>query len=259
MSVPRLTAEVLLAHALHKDRTYLYAHSEDELSEHERIHYGRYLTERLQGRPTQYVTHLQEFYGREYYVDEHVLIPRPETEHMVETALEHIKTHAPQSIVDVGTGSGAIAISIALESGRDVLATDISELALRVAERNRRSYGARVHFAVADFLSPLRERSVDLLVSNPPYVPGDDAAHLQKEVRNWEPAVALFGGESGFDMYRVLIGQAEQVVKPGGRLMMEMGYKSLDRVSQMLTPRWTDLNVVHDLAGWPRLIQATLV
>jgi release factor glutamine methyltransferase len=259
-SVPaaRLTAEVLLTHALHRDRSFLYAHGTDELPTRAWIHFGRYLDERLKGKPTQYITHLQEFYSREYFVDEHVLIPRPETEHLVELALEHLKQQTAETVLDVGTGSGAIAISVAVESSRTVIASDVSVEALRVAERNRSLHHASVSFFAADLLEAVQPRSVDLLLSNPPYVPGADSANMQPEVRDWEPHVALFAGASGLEIYMRLIEQAERVVKPGGRLMMELGFQSLEGVRAMLITRWTDLQVVSDLAGWPRVIAATL-
>lgn len=258
IGVPRLTAEVLLGHAIRCERAYLYAHSNDSLTQLAWIHYGRYLNERLKGKPTQYITHRQEFYGRDFYVDENVLIPRPETEHLVETALAHIRLNNPKRILDVGTGSGAIAISVALESERAVLASDISLPALTVAARNRASHKARVAFLQTDLVAAVAPASIDLLVSNPPYVPGADAANMQAEVRDWEPHVALFASDDGFEIYQRLIGQAELAVIPGGRLAMELGYRSLDRVREMLAPRWSDVEIVSDLAGLPRVIAATL-
>jgi release factor glutamine methyltransferase len=259
ISAPRLTAEVLLSHALHRDKTFLYAHGEDDLPERAWIHYGRYLDERLKGKPTQYITCRQEFYGREFFVNEHVLIPRPETEHLVETALHYLKGRGEVTVLDVGAGSGAIAISVALESDRPVLASDISTDALRVAERNRRLLAANVAFFAGDLLDGVRPCSIDLLLSNPPYVPGGDAANMQREVREWEPHVALFAGDSGLEIYDRLLAGAETALKPGGRLMMELGYQSLAGVREMLEARWTDVDVVSDLAGWPRVITATLV
>lgn len=239
------------------DRTYLYAHASDELTELGWIHYGRYLNERLKGRPTQYITHRQEFYGREFFVDERVLIPRPETEHLVETALAWLAHHREASILDVGTGSGAIAVSIALECPCEVFASDLSTDALQVAERNRRALDAQVRFFACDLLKGVRPDRIDLLVSNPPYVPGEDAANMQREVREWEPHVALFAGDTGFEIYRHLIEQSKAVVRPGGRLLMELGYRSLDGVREMLTGSWTEIEVVSDLAGLPRVIGAT--
>ncbi|MBV8570987.1 MAG: peptide chain release factor N(5)-glutamine methyltransferase [Acidobacteriaceae bacterium] len=258
VAVPRLTAEVLLCHAMGRDRTFLYAHSGDDLTELWWIHFGRYLNERLKGKPTQYITHKQEFFGRDFYVNESVLIPRPETEHLVESALNYLEGRGPMRVLDLGTGSGAIAISVALESGRAVDASDISPPALQVAERNRSTHSAPVSFFACDLLQAVRRTSLDLLVSNPPYVPGADAANMQAEVREWEPHTALFAGDSGFEIYRRLIAEAELAVKPGGCLMLELGYRSLEGVRDMLAARWTDILVVSDLAGLPRVIAATL-
>jgi len=257
IAAPRLTAEVLLGHAMHCDRAYLYAHGEDELTQLAWIHYGRYLNERLKGKPTQYITHRQEFYGRDFYVNPDVLIPRPETEHLVEAALTWLHDHPGSTILDVGTGSGAIAISVALESGQLVSASDISLPALAVAERNRKAHGARVAFFAADLLDAVQPRSIDLLLANPPYVPGADRSNMQAEVRDWEPHVALFAGDTGFEIYRRLIAGAEIALKPGGRLMMELGYQSLDGVRKMLAGPWTGIEVISDLAGWPRVIGAS--
>ncbi len=256
ISAPRLTAEVLLGHATQLDRTYLYAHGTQSLTQLGWIHYGRYLNERLKGKPTQYITHRQEFYGRDFYVDENVLIPRPETEHLVERAIAHVKESYPRRIVDIGTGSGAIAISVALECNVEVVAADISFPALIVAERNRQTHHAKVNFVQADLLTAFAPSSIDLLLSNPPYVPGADAANMQTEVRDWEPHIALFACDDGLEIYSRLIAQAETVIKPGGHLVMELGYRSLDGVKAMLSDSWTSLEVINDLAGWPRTITA---
>ena len=255
--VARLTAEVLLCHALRCERAYLYAHGSDELLERAWIHYGRYLNERLKGKPTQYITYRQEFYGREFYVDERVLIPRPETEHLVETALAWLQGKPDVTVLDVGTGSGAIAISVALESQLKVWASDVSVQALEIAERNRRNYQANVVFFAGDLLKAVRRESLDLLISNPPYVPGADAANMQREVRDWEPHVALFAGDTGLEIYHRLVAGAAQAVRRGGRLMMELGYRSLESVRAMLEGEWTGIEVHSDLAGLPRVIGAT--
>ncbi len=256
VGVPRLTAEVLLCHALSCEKSFLYAHGSDELKELHWIHYGRYLSDRLRGKPTQYITHKQEFYGREFFVDQRVLIPRPETEHLVEAALKELT--GGRRILDVGTGSGAIAITLAIESGGKVFASDISPEALEVAERNRASHRAKLAFFAGNLLGAVQSQSIDVLVSNPPYVPGADAANMQSEVRDWEPHVALFAGDSGLEIYQSLIAGAERVVRPGGVLLMELGYRSLDAVRAMLATHWTALRVSSDLAGLPRVIRAEL-
>ena len=258
LPVSRLTAEVLLCHALRCDRAYLYAHSTDELTELAWIHYGRYLDERLKGKPTQYITHRQEFFGRDFYVDEDVLIPRPETEHLVEASVQFARGTGARTILDVGTGSGAIAVSVALELRRQLLASDVSERALAVAKRNSSAHAALVEFFAGDLLEALRPASIDLLISNPPYVPGADSANMQTEVRDWEPHVALFAGDTGFEIYRRLIAQAEVIIKPSGRMYLELGYRSLAGVLEILAAHWTDFQLISDLAGWPRVIGATL-
>src|SRR6266436_6003095 len=164
IGVPRLTAEVLLVHALGRERSYLYAHPEEPLSEVAWLHYGRYLHERLKGKPTQYITGRQEFYGREFRVTSDVLIPRPETEHLIEAAL----ARAPESILDIGTGSGAIAVTLALETKALVTATDVSLAALRVAQQNAQRLGARVALVGCDLGAAGADGSFDLVVSNPP-------------------------------------------------------------------------------------------
>jgi release factor glutamine methyltransferase len=251
---PRLTAEVLLAHALHQERVYLYAHPEEELTELAWIHYGRYLHHRLKGMPTQYITGRQEFYGREFRVTSDVLIPRPETEHLVEAALARMLPR--MTVVDVGTGSGAIAVTLALEKSATVLATDISPAAVKVARANAARLKASVHFAAADLASPLANGSVDVLVSNPPYVPLTDRDGLQREVRDFEPQVALFGGPTGLELYQRLIADARRVLVPGGWLLIELGYNSVGPVREFLGGGWQDIEVLSDLAGLPRVLAA---
>src|SRR5258708_22425271 len=199
VGVSWLTAEVLLTHALGRERSYLYAHPEEPLSEVAWLHYGRYLHERLNGKPTQYITGRQEFYGREFRVTPDVLIPRPETEHLIEAALARIR---PGDVVlDVGAGSGAIGITLALETAAQIYATDISIAALHVAGENARRLSANISLVVCDLTSAFSDRSFDLVASNPPYVPQTDQPALQREVRDYEPAVALFGGPTGLGVY----------------------------------------------------------
>jgi release factor glutamine methyltransferase len=251
---PRLTAEVLLAHAIGCRRSWLYAHSDEELKELWWIHYGRYLHQRLGGVPTQYITGVQEFFGREFHVTPDVLIPRPETEHVIEAALKS----SVSTILDIGTGSGAIAITLALETEARVTATDISFAALQLARRNAAHLAALVDFVQCDLGSALTDGSFDMIVSNPPYVPETDRATLQKEVRDHEPALALFAGQDGLAVYERLIPQAERLLKPGGRLILELGHQSLAPVRQMLGRKWGEINVIPDLAQVPRVLSAKL-
>jgi release factor glutamine methyltransferase len=260
LAAPRLTAEVLLSHALREDRAFLYAHPERGLREVEWIHYGRYLHERLQGKPTQYITGRQEFYGREFRVTPDVLIPRPETELVVETTLEAGREagQGTRRILDVGCGSGAIAATLQIEMRALVYGADISAAALSVAADNARKLGAQVEFVRCDLMSAFADWSMDAIVSNPPYVPLGDRAGLQREVRDYEPEVALFAGPTGFEIYERLVADAERVLRAGGWLVLELGYNSRDRVVEMLGARWRDVRVLPDLAGIPRVLAARM-
>lgn len=285
IAAPRLTAEVLLSHAIGCERVWLYAHSDEELKELWWIHYGRYLHERLKGRPTQQITGRQEFYGREFRITPDVLIPRPETEHLIDAAVElwgrafsltpgfcpawsadesrpapaesrrrATGSPAPQ-ILDIGTGSGAIAITLAAELNTSVIGTDISSTAIAVAATNAGLLGADVACVICDLGSALRPHSFDLIVSNPPYVPLADKAKTQREVRDYEPEVALYGGEDGFEIYRRLVPEAERLLRPDGWLIMEIGYASGEKVREMLAD-WSNVEIRYDLAGLPRVILA---
>jgi release factor glutamine methyltransferase len=247
---PRLTAEVLLMRATGHDRAWLYAHGNDELIELWWIHYGRYLHQRIKGEPTQYITGRQEFYGRVFRVTPDVLIPRPETEHLIEAALARANA---TTILDIGTGSGAIAVTLALETNARVAATDISLATLGIAQQNARALDARVAFVACDLGVAFADGSFDLVISNPPYIPGRDRASLQPEVRDHEPALALFGGEDGLAVYRRLIPDAARLLLPGGWLMMELGNAAAVRE---MCADWTGVEIVNDLAGIPRVLIA---
>ena len=249
ISEARLTAEVLLMRATGHDRAWLYAHGNDELIEVWWIHYGRYLHRRIKGEPTQYITGRQEFYGREFRVTPDVLIPRPETEHLIEAAL----TRSAETILDIGTGSGVIGVTLALETKALVAATDVSLAALSTAQQNARSLCAQVSLVACDLGAAFANGSFDLVVSNPPYIRGRDRASLQPEVRDHEPALALFGGEDGLAIYHRLIPEAARLLRPGGWLMMELG----DAVAvREMCSDWTGVEILNDLAGIPRVIIA---
>jgi release factor glutamine methyltransferase len=231
-----------------RDRSYFFAHPEQELREVEWIHYGRYLDQRMRGVPTQYITHRQEFYGREIRVTRDVLIPRPETEHLVDAVLP-----CDGIFIDVGTGSGAIAITLALEKKQRVFATDLSRAALRVAHGNAGRLLADVSFIETDLLNGIGDGVADVVVSNPPYVPHTHADSLQREVRDHEPRIALFGGETGLEIYTRLIPEAWRVLKPGGILAMELGMGQHESVTARASA-WRNVRTIADLAGIPRVI-----
>lgn len=256
VAVPRLTAEVLLADVLGRERVWLFAHPEEQLTEAQQAAYEQALVRRLDGVPTQYITGRQEFWGREFRVTPDVLIPRPETEHVVEAALEAAR--GAKRIADAGCGSGVLAVTLRLETGAEAWATDISPAALRVARDNAGHLGADVRFVACDLLSALPGASFDLVVSNPPYVPDGDRAGLQREVRDFEPHVALFAGPTGYEVYERLVADARRVLRPGGWLAMELGFGTWRRVLEMLECGWEDARTLPDLAGIPRVALARL-
>jgi release factor glutamine methyltransferase len=270
-SVPSapLAAELLLMHVLQRDRAWLYAHPEFELSPKDAAAYAQLIERRSEGVPTQYLTGRQEFWGLEFQVGPGVLIPRPETEHTIEVALERLgaRRAEPLRIVDVGTGSGCIAIALARELPRaEIVATDISAAALDYAQRNaaRHSVSNRIQFLRADLLGAVSdpgraESHFDLIVSNPPYVGRNDAGSLPREVREHEPAEALFAGDDGLEIYPALIDEAARKLAPSGILVLEIGYNGAQYVGSLLSAsQWTDLRVTRDLAGIERVVSARL-
>ena len=276
-SVPShtLAAELLLMHALGRDRTWLYTHPEAVLEPAGSEKYFALIARRAAGEPTQYLTGKQEFWGLEFEVMPAVLIPRPETEHVMEVALARLgprglKIHMDTGlsrerlrVADVGTGSGCLAISLAYELPHaEVFATDISAPALEVARRNatRHALADRIHFLQSDLLEALRRdsHSFDLIVSNPPYVGRDEAAELQREVRDHEPDAALFAGPTGVEIYARLIEEAGELLRPGGMLVLELGYNSAEHVRAILAEQkcWANVSFTNDLAGISRVAAA---
>lgn len=258
---PRLNAETLLIFTLGCDRAYLFAHPERELSDDEQSRYEAALAERARGVPAQYITGHQEFWGIDLIVSPAVLIPRPETEHLVEALVELVvgQECPPHTlrIADVGTGSGAIALALAKELPEaEIHATDTSAAALEVARANaaRHQLEARVHFHQADLLEGLGS-DFDFVVSNPPYVGEAEADSVQLEVRKFEPCDAVFAGPTGVEVIERLIPQALAALRPGGWLVMEISGTIAVRVLKMLGG-WNDVRVRTDLQSIPRVVQA---
>ncbi len=261
-----LAAELLLMHVLGCDRAWLYAHSEALLDAEDARRYFELVTQRAAGAPTQYLTGKQEFWGLEFEVTSAVLIPRPETEHIVEVAVERMgkeRANASLRIADVGTGSGCIAVALAHEFPRaEIFATDISADALAVAERNaaRHNVAERAHFLKCNLLDAFASErgTFDMIVSNPPYVACDEEAQLQREVREHEPHAALFSGATGTEIYAPLISQAAKLLRSGGLLALEIGDGAVDRVRSLFSDSsaWTEIRVANDLASIPRIISA---
>ncbi len=263
VSNARLNAEVLLAHLLSVSREYLHAHDDRILLDAESDALENAIDERISGVPLQYIVGLQEFYGRYFHVSPAVLIPRPETEHIIEAVLEIHATwgQTPRCrILDVGTGSGCIGVTLALEiADSEVVAGDISEDAVRLAHKNAASLKARVGFVCMDVMDAV-SGPFDFIVSNPPYVAPDDLSRLQREVRDHEPPVALFApgapGDDGLGIYRRLILGASECLRPGGPLVMEIGLGMEERVLNLFGDEWDRLPTKADLQGIPRTIVA---
>ena len=292
-----LAAELLLLDVLGPDRNWLYAHPEEQVSTADAERFFALIARRVAGVPTQHLTGKQEFWGLEFEVTPDVLIPRPETEHVIEVALDRLAirelrtgrrqtlTDEGLQIVDIGTGSGCIAVALAKElPGAKIYATDISPAALAVARRNaaRHCVSDRIHFLECNLLEGLSasraasstvsaapnaegdswitehgSRSFDLIASNPPYIGRREAATLMREVRDHEPEIALYGGEEGYELYAGLIAQSAAHLKPGGILVLELGHNSLPAVRPLLdASAWANVAVTNDLAGIPRVLAA---
>ncbi|WP_158749198.1 peptide chain release factor N(5)-glutamine methyltransferase [Acidobacterium sp. S8] len=252
---PHRDAELLLLRLIGRDRTFLLTHPDAILTEDQAAQYDEWLRRRAIHEPIQYILGEQEFYGLSFAVTPDVLIPRPETEHLVEALLARVPHDMPLTIADIGTGSGAIAIALA-HTLRDaqVTALDISEAALAIARRNAETHQVadRVRFLKSDLLSAVAGESFDAIVSNPPYVAEADRATLEPQVRDYEPAFALFAGPSGLDIYERLIPQAQLALKPGGWLLMEIGQGQREALAQLLSG-WTNVSFINDLQGIPRI------
>ena len=253
VDVPELTARVLLAHALERDQSWLAAHSDKPITEDRRQAYTEMIRTRCGGIPTQYIRGFQEFFELAIHVTPDVLIPRPETEHLVEAAIARVRPG--DRAVDIGTGSGAIAIAVAKNSpGAIISASDLSSRALRVAAGNATRLESSVRFCQGDLAAPFRRGSFDVVVSNPPYVPRKDMGGLQRELRH-EPSMALFGGEDGLRIVGRLVHEVPRILRPGGWFLVEIGFNSRPAVEVMLgRPEWEQPEFLKDLAGIDRVV-----
>ncbi len=250
--LPRSEAELLLCSILGCERVWLIAHAEEAIDPcRARSAHARFARRRA-GEPVSYITGWREFYGRALRVTPDVLIPRPETERLVELALERLP--APARVLELGTGSGAIAIALAIERpGLRIVATDVSEAALALARQNAQRHGLEIEFVLSDWFEALGPGRFDLIVANPPYVAAGDA-HLERGDVRFEPRLALVGGEDGLACIRKIAARAQDRLRPDGGLLVEHGYDQGDRcVALFRALGYAEVGDFHDLAGWPRV------
>jgi len=256
----KMDAVFLAQEVLGQNRAWILTHYDSEINEKENDRYFAWIARRQAGEPVQYLLGKAEFYGREFVVRPGVLIPRPETEHLVEKALELANDFAAPKIVDIGTGSGAIAVTVALELPQAAItAVDLSPEALEIAQENAENLGAKINFKNGDLLEDIEE-SFDLVLSNPPYIPESDRASLAVEVREHEPAMALFAGDDGLEVYRRLIPQAWARLVAGGWLLMEIGWGQAGSIRTLLEAAgFGNVIFIKDLAGIDRVACAQRV
>jgi len=253
-------AEFLMMHVLGKDRAWILAYWRDEIGTDCSIPYHSAIERRRNGEPVQYIVEEAEFYGLPFYVNRSVLIPRPETEHLVEKAIDLAPDFAQLRIVDVGTGSGAIAIALAHKLPASIVtAIDLSPAALEVAKKNALQNGVaqQIRFLEGDLLAPVAGEPFDMIASNPPYIPNVDRDSLAVEVRDYEPAQALFAGPDGLAIYQRLISQAFRALVPGGWIVLEIGYSQQPGVKALLEHAgFLQIAFTPDLQGIPRVASA---
>jgi release factor glutamine methyltransferase len=275
----RRDAELLLLHHIGKSKAWLIAHADENFAGCSAIGYAALIERRRKGEPIQYITGECEFYGLPFRVTSDVLIPRPETEHLVEKTLaltqdlgapgldsetwENTNSAPPPRMLDVGTGSGAIAIALASQlPNAAITAIDISDRAIEVAKwnANRNGFADRIRFLQGDLLAPVAGERFEVIVSNPPYVPNTDRALIAVEVREHEPHVALFGGHDGLEIYRRLIPAAHEALVPGGYLAFEFGFSQMPDIESLLKDAgFNNIEFTHDLQGIPRVASAQCV
>jgi len=263
MEAPVREAGVLLAFVLNKDISWLYAHSTDGLSREEIDKYRELVQKRSEGMPFQYISNNQEFMSLDFHVTRDCLIPRADTEILVETALTwlHEKSPSEASVLDIGTGSGAIAVSFAFHGGNVMVdALDLSANALKIASINAKRHNVddRIRFIQADFLHWEADEPYSLVLSNPPYIPHDDLKNLMPEVGRYEPRVALDGGKDGLVFYRAIAAKIKRLLKPGGAVFVEVGAGQADFVRKMFEAQGFETRIYKDLSGIKRVVGGSM-
>lgn len=261
VETPAKEAGVLLAYVLKKDASWLYAHPEFQLSAAETKKYDSIVSKRSKSMPFQYIVNNQEFMSLDFYVNPYCLIPRPETEILVEAALAWINESSCENIrvLDIGTGSGAICVSIAHYAAKTIIdALDVSEQALQIAETNakRHNVEGRIRFINADFLQWKNEEPYSVILSNPPYIPHNEISMLMSEVKDYEPLTALDGGGDGLLFYRYLTSEVKRMMTPEGTIFVEVGIGQAECVVEMFTYQGLKTSVYKDFAGIDRVVQA---
>ena len=262
ISSPERESSLLLRHVLNRDAAFMYAHPDHRLNAMESILFKAVIKRRASHEPYQYIVGKQEFFGLEFEVNPNVLIPRPETEVLVENAIEEFRDRDSFRICEVGVGSGCISVSLLISLPHaSAIGADISEVALEVAERNavRHRVLERLELIKSDVFENVGATPFDLIVSNPPYVPTRDLESLQNEVKDHEPGSALFGGEDGLDVVRRVVTEAPKYMKPKGFILMEIGWDQSDPVNDLFDPSlWSEVRFLSDLQGIPRIVKAQI-
>ncbi len=257
-----IIAKELLSYVLKKDKVYLTINLDSDLTDIEYVEFTKYIEQIIDGKPLQYITQKQEFMGMEFFMNENVLIPQPDTEILVETVLDICKRYGNQSlrILDLCTGSGAIAISLSKILNTQVFASDVSTKALKVAEKNNVLNNSKVEFIESNLFEQINGEKFDIIVSNPPYIKNEEIKSLSKQVQN-EPYIALSGGEDGLDFYRKIIDEAYKHINKNGYLCLEIGYDQKEDLIKLIkqNENYEYENCIKDLSNNDRCIIAKIV
>ncbi|MBA3634378.1 MAG: peptide chain release factor N(5)-glutamine methyltransferase [Acidobacteria bacterium] len=259
---PRRESVLLLAFALQKNKTFLIAHPENKLSAEEEKRFQEFLQRRANREPFQYITGKQEFYGLDFAVTKDVLIPRSETELIVENAIEILRGKENPTFCEIGIGSGCISVSILHEvKTASAIGLDISENTLEIARENSVTHNVlnRLDLKISDVFEVLKNEKFDLIVSNPPYIASENIETLQVEVRCFEPLTALTDGKDGLSIIKKIINDAPKFLKPHGFLLIEIGFNQADKVKSFFSSNvWQKIEILPDLQGIPRIVKAKI-